>query len=93
MLSALANCELTALEARQSASLICFDVEKNDLAQLNQVALEGRNWTEFTELCLQRKQQVAYQGGTFCSRTCQGQVGTQPTRRGARWRDAWGVSG
>eukprot|EP00978_Attheya_sp_CCMP212_P009910 scaffold23644_cov53-Attheya_sp.AAC.2 len=63
MWSALANCrELTALEARYSASLIYFDVDNDHLAKLNQVELEGDDWTEFTELCLQRKGRFAYQG-------------------------------
>jgi hypothetical protein len=35
MLSALANCELTTLVTRYSASLIYFDVENDDLAELN----------------------------------------------------------
>jgi hypothetical protein len=78
MLSALANCELTTLEARQSASLIYFDGENNDLAQLNQVELEGNDWTEFTKLCLRRKQRVAYKGERSALKLVKGKLVHNP---------------
>jgi hypothetical protein len=78
VLSALTNCELTTLEERYSASLIYFDVENDDLAELNQVELEGDNWTEFTELCLQRKQRFAYQGGRSALELVKGKLVQNP---------------
>lgn len=56
---------LTALEhgfGRQSASLMYFDVENNDLEQLKQIQLEGEPWTEWTGKCLKNKEETVYHG-------------------------------
>jgi hypothetical protein len=56
---------LTALEqgfGRQSASLMYFDVKSGDLDQLKQIKLEGAQWSAWTGICLNNKEETVYRG-------------------------------
>ena len=53
---------LTTGKGRQSSSLIYFDVDDDDLSQLNKMHVGGDEWTEWTGECLKDQEDTVYKG-------------------------------
>jgi hypothetical protein len=63
---------------RRSVSLIYFDVKNDDLGELNQIEVEGADWTEFTGQCLSGKKRDAYVGERSALQLMKGKVVRNP---------------